>query len=399
MSTLRSQAGVRLLTAVFILTGLLPLLPVPVAADENLTKILFVGDSITAGICDGTRYTFRDPLLTDLEDEGYLVDAIGHLDGDDYPGTCFSHPDSEHSSVPGRTADGLLADMRTHLSGLDAPDVAMLLAGVNDLNHGDSAATIVAELQGIVDEVQAKNPAVHIFMGTVMNNTGWGPGVTALNTAITNQFGGLANITLVDLNAVFVLGVHDSDGLHPNQLGAQLLADEIRSAMVASDLLAGGPPPAPPGGEIVPTARYRDAPNLNSLIHADDYSNQLDAPILRLYQAYFNRLPDLIGSIYWLDIRRAGYGQLQIAGFMAGSQEFANNYAGTSDEEYLRRVYQNVLGRNYDQAGFNYWLDAVRGTNEFGGNPLRKDLSRAEVVFYFTGGEEFIRNYPYTNDG
>jgi ELWxxDGT repeat protein len=147
---------------------------------------------------------------------------------------------------------------------------------------------------------------------------------------------------------------------------------------------------------VVAVGDYSDAPNLTSLINADNYSDQLDAPVLRLYQAYFNRDPDLLGAKYWLDVRRSGHRPLAIAGFMAGSQEFANNYQGVTDEVYLTRVYRNVLGRDYDQAGFNYWLDAVRGTNQFGGNPKGSDLTRAEVLFYISGGEEFIRNYPYT---
>ena len=158
------------------------------------------------------------------------------------------------------------------------------------------------------------------------------------------------------------------------------------------------PDPVPTDDVIVVVPDYSMAPNLVSVIHATNYSNDLDAPVLRLYQAYFNREPDLLGIKYWLDVRRSGHRLLAIAGFMAGSREFANNYQGVSDVEYLTRVYRNMLGRDYDQAGFNYWLDAVRGTNDFGGNPRYSDLSRAEVVFYVTGGEEFIRNYPYTND-
>jgi hypothetical protein len=157
------------------------------------------------------------------------------------------------------------------------------------------------------------------------------------------------------------------------------------------------PEPTPVPDVIVVVADYSNAPNLASLIHATNYSNDLDAPVLRLYQAYFNRPPDLLGIKYWLDVRRSGYSQFAIAGFMAGSREFANNYEDVSDSEYLSRVYQNMLGRQYDQAGFNYWLDILRGTNEFGLNPTSADLSRAEVVYYVTGGQEFINNYPYTN--
>ena len=131
-------------------------------------------------------------------------------------------------------------------------------------------------------------------------------------------------------------------------------------------------------------------------MNAANYSNALDAPILRLYRAYFNREPDLDGAKYWLTIRRDGYGLLQISGFMANSQEFANNYTGVDDPEYLRRVYHNMLGRVADQAGQDYWLDLLQGTNQFNLNPSFDQLNRSETVFYVTGGQEFINNYPYT---
>ncbi|MFW2382140.1 MAG: DUF4214 domain-containing protein [Acidimicrobiales bacterium] len=155
------------------------------------------------------------------------------------------------------------------------------------------------------------------------------------------------------------------------------------------------PEPTPPD-VLVPVADFQDAPNLISMINSTSYSNGSDAPVLRLYQAYFDRQPDLVGAKYWLGIRRDGHDLLAIAGFMSGGQEFANNYSGVSDQEYLRRVYENMLGRTYDQAGFNYWLDILRGTNDSGLNPNLAKLSRSEVVFYVTGGAEFISNYPYT---
>ncbi len=142
-----------------------------------------------------------------------------------------------------------------------------------------------------------------------------------------------------------------------------------------------------------------EATSVVEILRASDYSDTLDAPVLRLYQAYFDRQPDLAGAKYWLDIRRQGHRQLAIAGYMAGSQEFVTNYQGVSDEVYLTRVYRNMLGRDADQAGYNYWLDAVRGTNEFGGNPQGTDLSRSELAFYVTGSEEFIGNYPYDSTG
>lgn len=133
---------------------------------------------------------------------------------------------------------------------------------------------------------------------------------------------------------------------------------------------------------------YRSALTLAELVFAADYSDKLDAPVLRLYQAYFNRIPDLGGAKYWLDVRRNGRSLTEIAGFMAGGLEFANTYQGTTNAQYVDRVYQNILGRNYDQAGYEYWLATL--------NEGR--LTRVGVVFYITQNAEFIRNHPFIND-
>lgn len=138
------------------------------------------------------------------------------------------------------------------------------------------------------------------------------------------------------------------------------------------------------GGQSV--TRFADATTVDGIVQATDYANTADAPVLRLYQAYFNRAPDVDGAKYWLGIRRDGYDLLDIAGFMSVSKEFANTYAGTSDAEYVELVYQNVLGRGFDQEGYDYWL----GLLESG------QLDRPGIVFWITQNTEFIVNYPFT---
>lgn len=133
----------------------------------------------------------------------------------------------------------------------------------------------------------------------------------------------------------------------------------------------------------------RASASIDALVKSFDYSNSKDAPVLRLYQAFFNRTPDVAGAKYWISVRRQGYNALRIAGFMSGSAEFKGLYDGTSDAEFVTAVYQNVLGRGYDQAGYDYWLGLVR----------RGELSRPAMVFYVTANQEFIRNYGFVNDG
>ncbi len=144
-------------------------------------------------------------------------------------------------------------------------------------------------------------------------------------------------------------------------------------------------------------ASFQAALNLDQLVGAADFDDARDPQLLRYYVAYFDRQPDLGGAKYWLDIRRQGYTSSQIAGFMAASQEFGNNYAGTTDREYLTRIYQNVLGRDFDQAGFDYWLDTLQGTNVSGENPALAQISRSQVVFFVAQSVEFIALHPFSS--
>ncbi len=220
----------------FSLHGLLlaVLLGMSDASHASPIKLLFVGDSITAGVCDGFRFTYREPLLQDLESDGYSIDAIGHLTSAQYPGACYTFADGDHSSIPGWTADELVVAMQMELSGLDSPDLAIVFAGVNDLNQLDTPAEIVIDLHNIMNEIWAKNPETEIFLSNVLDNVSWGPGVPAMNVEISSYFGAMAQVTIMDLNSVFVLGVDDSDGLHPSLMGAQKLADAIRSILLAT---------------------------------------------------------------------------------------------------------------------------------------------------------------------
>lgn len=128
----------------------------------------------------------------------------------------------------------------------------------------------------------------------------------------------------------------------------------------------------------------RDAQTMGQLLASPDYDPVSDGDVLRLYRAFFDREPDVGGSRYWLEVHQE-YNLTQIAEFFTASVEYNNNYAGTSDREFLTRVYRNVLGRNYDQAGFDYWLGI-----------LGSGTTRGEVVRWVTASTEFKTKYPYT---
>lgn len=94
--------------------------------------------------------------------------------------------------------------------------------------------------------------------------------------------------------------------------------------------------------------------------------------IYRLYRAAFDRQPDDAGLGYWISVADKNVSNTFIASELMTSPEFTAKYgANLSDEQFLTQVYKNVLDRDFDQAGFNYWLDVMQDQH----------VSRADVLY------------------
>jgi Ca2+-binding RTX toxin-like protein len=101
--------------------------------------------------------------------------------------------------------------------------------------------------------------------------------------------------------------------------------------------------------------------------------------LYRLYQASFDRDPDIAGFENWAARLGSGAQTLDsIADAFEGSREFANTYGSASNADFVNALYQNVLDRGADTAGFNYWTDT-----------LDNGASRADVLTGFSESREF----------
>lgn len=110
------------------------------------------------------------------------------------------------------------------------------------------------------------------------------------------------------------------------------------------------------------------------------------ADVLRLYRAFFDREPDRPGAIYWIDTYEQGATKVVIAESFTHSAEFRGAYDGTTNREYVRRVYLNVLDREPDQKGYDYWLERLDNGA----------LTRATLVLNVAANNEFINKHSYT---
>lgn len=89
------------------------------------------------------------------------------------------------------------------------------------------------------------------------------------------------------------------------------------------------------------------------------------AQVARLYEAAFNRSPDFVGLDFWLGVRSAGNSVASIAQSFTTSAEYQNLYTGLGNQQFVERLYQNVLNRPGEASGINFWTDALgRGATQ-----------------------------------
>ncbi len=101
--------------------------------------------------------------------------------------------------------------------------------------------------------------------------------------------------------------------------------------------------------------------------------------VVRLYRATLDRPPDLPGFLHWTAQLAEGRAFESVVAGFTGSAEFRAAYGETSDPGFVTLLYQNVLGRAPDAAGFAQWLARLSAP----------EVSRETVVTGFAQSPEF----------
>lgn len=96
----------------------------------------------------------------------------------------------------------------------------------------------------------------------------------------------------------------------------------------------------------------------NLSVRQDAVFNEPVEPLLRLYDAAFNRDADGAGAGYWLNLSEQ-LGAVGIANNLIGSQEFVEQYGELDQSTFVDLMYSNVLDRAADAAGKAYWLSQL----------------------------------------
>jgi hypothetical protein len=91
------------------------------------------------------------------------------------------------------------------------------------------------------------------------------------------------------------------------------------------------------------------------------------AAAYRLFGGAFDRVPDEAGLLYWVDWLAEGGTITEMARLFLASAEFAELYdQSLPDEDLVALLYQNILGRNADEAGIEFWTGYLGNGGEPG---------------------------------
>lgn len=102
----------------------------------------------------------------------------------------------------------------------------------------------------------------------------------------------------------------------------------------------------------------------------------------RIYKAAFDRAPDTGGLGFWISAMDHGSSLTSVAAGFIASPEFQKLYgANVSDRDYVTKLYNNVLDRNPDQGGYDFWLGA-----------LANGATRQDILVNFSESKENIAN-------
>lgn len=103
--------------------------------------------------------------------------------------------------------------------------------------------------------------------------------------------------------------------------------------------------------------------------------------VYRLYDAVFDRPADA-GLDFWVDEMSEGATEETVAQAFLDSPEYADVYGGASDEALIDLLYENVLGREADETGKDYWLEQLEGS-----------LEQDDLLLIFTESAENIATH------
>jgi len=351
--------------------GYIPILPAAAGSIETATK-----DEAMA-ILSGQRATASDDIMLTEGDDSY-DGGLGDDKVDGLAGNDTMSGGADNDSLMG----GMGADILEGNSGDDILDAgAMDMNVANEADMGASGGLTLAQYDsgiagGAGNDMIMGGAGDEILTGDDDSRTAEVTGAMFDATAdgMDTIMGGGGN------DEIHTGSWSDSDQGLPNaQTG---MMDDVAYGGGGDDILRGA------GGNDM---LYGDsgADNIgggggNDVIFGDGAFTvdpmMVTGQLYRLYNAAFDRDPDLSGFEAWAASLGTGMTDIDVtANGFAGSAEFQATYGSTSNEDFVRSLYQNALDREADAGGLEAWTDR-----------LEDGTSRAEVLTGFSESREFM---------
>lgn len=94
-------------------------------------------------------------------------------------------------------------------------------------------------------------------------------------------------------------------------------------------------------------------------------TQEIQDQVSSLYIAFFGRAPDALGFGHWAQDLANGASVYEVAANFALSPEFESTYGGLTPAQAVNRFYQNVLNRDADAEGLEYWVGEIEEGTPF----------------------------------
>jgi hypothetical protein len=113
----------------------------------------------------------------------------------------------------------------------------------------------------------------------------------------------------------------------------------------------------------------------------------------RVYQAAFDRKPDIPGLSFWMFNMDNGVTLEAVArGFLESSEAIKLYGANPTAEEFVSKLYNNVLHRAPEQAGYDFWVNAIKlgfSRSDLLAQFAESGENRAQVIGAIEGGIDY----------
>ncbi|HMV43702.1 MAG TPA: arylesterase [Leptospiraceae bacterium] len=177
---------------------------------DNRKKIIFFGDSLTAGMgLLNPDESFVARIAVKLKEDGFDLKVI-------------------NAGLSGDTTSGGLARLDWSIS--KGVDYFVLELGANDGMRGIETELIESNLKKIISKVREKNPNVKILLVRMLTFPNLGPAYVKKFNAIYPKVAKEEKIPLSAFLLEKVAGIKElnqKDGIHPTGEGHQLLAETL----------------------------------------------------------------------------------------------------------------------------------------------------------------------------